>query len=330
MKNPQAPDDRSARIQALARRLLETEAELRALTDGQLDAIVDPDSATPLLLRGAQDALRDSEARARALVERLPTMAAELAPDGTTRFVNDAVTRILGYQPEDLVRRPWWATLGVSGDAARRDLAAEDMTEHEQSVTARDGSRRDAVWSSARALAPDGTLRAILLFGVDITERRRAEQAAYELVREQAARAEAEASERRAALLSEAGRLLGSALRYEATLTSIARLAVTGIAEYCIVDVVEDDTGPRRVDVAHPDIEVPDPLRERLAQAAPGDGGLRMIEHVIGEGQTRTVPAGDHDALAEVAGDGLVEDLAGRAIVCAPSTLADRPLAPSP
>jgi PAS domain S-box-containing protein len=63
MAHRPAGENRSAlsdagRIQELVRRLAETEAELYALTAGQIDAVVDPERGTPFLLRQAQEALR--------------------------------------------------------------------------------------------------------------------------------------------------------------------------------------------------------------------------------------------------------------------------------
>jgi PAS domain S-box-containing protein len=313
------PSDRSRRVQALARKLLDAEAELRALTDGELDAIIDPHSATPLLLRGAQDALREAEAWGRRLIARLPVIACELDPDGTTRFVNEAVTGLLGFAPADLTGRPWWQALAVSRpDARLLRMHEHDVADVEQPVRTRDGELRDVLWTSTAVPGADGRLQSILLFGVDITERRRAEAATVQLIREQAARAEAEAAERRAALLSEAGRLLGTTLRYEATLTCIARLTVNDLAEYCIVDVVEDDGSLCRIDVAHPDLDGRDPLRERLAADAPEHGVLRIIPDVVRGGSPITVHRITEDDEDGVVAAELAASLAGRCIICAP------------
>jgi signal transduction histidine kinase len=54
---------------------------------------------------------------------------------------------------------------------------------------------------------------------------------------ERAARAEAEAQQQRATFLGEASAILASSLEWEATLASVARLAVSGIADWCTVDV---------------------------------------------------------------------------------------------
>ena len=60
----------------------------------------------------------------------------------------------------------------------------------------------------------------------DITDRKRAEKQERELIREQAARAEAELSERRSAFLAEASRVLSMSFDYHTTISQLARLAV--------------------------------------------------------------------------------------------------------
>jgi signal transduction histidine kinase/DNA-binding NarL/FixJ family response regulator len=61
--------------------------------------------------------------------------------------------------------------------------------------------------------------------------------------------------------LAEAGRLLASSLDYERTLASVAELAVRSLADFCVVDIVEEDGTVRRLQVAHRH-----PGREELAK----------------------------------------------------------------
>jgi PAS domain S-box-containing protein len=75
----------------------------------------------------------------------------------------------------------------------------------------------------------------------DVTERTRAEEQARALVREQVARAEAEAASERSAFLAEASRVLASSFDYHTTLAALARLAVPMVADYCTVDVLRSD-----------------------------------------------------------------------------------------
>lgn len=57
----------------------------------------------------------------------------------------------------------------------------------------------------------------------------------------------------RARFLAEASRLLAQSLDYEATLATVARLAMPELGAWCLVDIVEEDGSIRRLAVAHPD-----------------------------------------------------------------------------
>lgn len=65
----------------------------------------------------------------------------------------------------------------------------------------------------------------------------------------------AEASERRAEFLAEAGNVLASSLDYEETLSAVAALAVPAMADWAAVDILDPDGNLRRVAVKHIDPE---------------------------------------------------------------------------
>jgi signal transduction histidine kinase len=85
----------------------------------------------------------------------------------------------------------------------------------------------------------------------DITERKLLERQTMELMHEQAARSAAEIAGRRAELLAEASRVLGTSFDYETTLETLAHLAVPRLADFCTVDMAEGDAVFRRLGVAH-------------------------------------------------------------------------------
>jgi len=62
-------------------------------------------------------------------------------------------------------------------------------------------------------------------------------------------------------MLDEASTLLSATPDYETTLTWVARLVVPRLADWCMVDILEDDGTLRRLEVAHVD-----PSRQELAQ----------------------------------------------------------------
>src|SRR6059058_2486770 len=65
------------------------------------------------------------------------------------------------------------------------------------------------------------------------------------LIREQAARAEAEARQERLAFLADAGNVLASSLDYDETLRNLANLVVPRVADFCIVLAAEEGGGLR-------------------------------------------------------------------------------------
>jgi serine phosphatase RsbU (regulator of sigma subunit) len=69
------------------------------------------------------------------------------------------------------------------------------------------------------------------------------------------ARAEPEAAEIRLAFLAEAGTILASSLELNEALENLARLAVTFLTDLCLIDLLEEDGGLRRVAVVHADPE---------------------------------------------------------------------------
>ncbi len=88
-----------------------------------------------------------------------------------------------------------------------------------------------------------------------------------ELYREQERhRLDAEHGRVRSAFLAEASAVLASSLDYEATLASVAHLAVPHIADWCLVEILQDDGTLKNLAVAHPDpekIELARDLRKR-------------------------------------------------------------------
>jgi signal transduction histidine kinase/CheY-like chemotaxis protein len=74
------------------------------------------------------------------------------------------------------------------------------------------------------------------------------------LAREEEARTIEARDRMRSAFLARAGEALVSSLDYESTLTTVAQLAVLGLADWCTIDLVEPGaTTPRQVTVAHTD-----------------------------------------------------------------------------
>ncbi|MBC1274481.1 AAA family ATPase [Nostoc sp. UCD121] len=99
--------------------------------------------------------------------------------------------------------------------------------------------------------------KAIHMSGVvlDITDSKQAEAERIQLIQEQTARLEAEADQQRAAFLAQVSATLASSLDYESTLASVANLVVPYFADWCSVDLLQENQSINRVAVAHRDPE---------------------------------------------------------------------------
>lgn len=174
----------------------------------------------------------------------------------------DAYVDLVHPDDRQRVRDVVAATLEGQSDSYYIEHRIVHPDSSERWIGANGQIRRDA------AGAPFG------LIGVaaDITDRVEAEyKQSLLLAAEQEARAEAEAARDRLEFLAEASRVLSGSLDYRETMTQFAHLAVSRLADWCAVDVVEADAGePTTVVVAHVD---PDKvaLAEELRRRYPPD-----------------------------------------------------------
>jgi PAS domain S-box-containing protein len=107
-----------------------------------------------------------------------------------------------------------------------------------------------------------------------------------ELYEEQrAAREAADHARHRAAFLADAATILSASLDYQDTLSAVARLAVTAVADWCAVDMIGEGGIVHRLAVAHLDPAKVRDARE-LEERYPADPDMEGgVHHVIRTGQ---------------------------------------------
>ncbi len=158
------------------------------------------------------------------------------ALDGAGRITlaNPAAGRLLGRIEADLLGREFHALVHPQCDddcplavALRAGAAASD---DEAAFARAEGAMRPVAYSVAPIVVAGRPAGAALAFR-DVTARRRAEA--------------------RQRLLAAAGAALVGSLDAEAILTAVARLAVPELADWCCVDVRDDDGRVRRLAVVH-------------------------------------------------------------------------------
>src|SRR5579884_684457 len=140
--------------------------------------------------KNAQEALRASEERYRAITENASDAILSLDDNDRIQFANPATTKIFGYRQEDLTGLPINGLLpGFRRDVD--DLVTDGATE----VTGRDRDGRDLWLEVTCSSSMQEERRMFTVVIRDVTERRRAETERAELFqREQEARAMSEAA----------------------------------------------------------------------------------------------------------------------------------------
>jgi PAS domain S-box-containing protein len=216
---------------------------------------------------------------ASAMLDGAPDAILLVDGTGAIRLVNERAERLFGYTRRELLGRP--STLVLPDDVR----AVRDVQRDVYGLR-RDGRRFLAEISVSPLVTDGGPL--ITAVVRDITDRRRLEDDRDDRGRVEVARAHAEEIGRRASFLAEASRVLAASLDYEATLRSVARVAIPYLADYVLVDVLETQGRLRRLAAAHRDPV----LEERLASApgqSPVTSGTSALEAVIERGEPTLV-----------------------------------------
>jgi PAS domain S-box-containing protein len=187
----------------------------RGYETGAVDYLFKP--LDPVVLRSKVEVFVESYERGRALSEREELLRAtfEDAPIGMARadaagrlrHVNRALCETVGRQPEDLLGRTLdelapRADAGTD-DERRAELIAGHIARYqsERRLLGPAGTSIPVLVSVSQATTPDGSPADLILHIQDLRERRRAERDREQLIRAQAARAQAESSAERLRLM---------------------------------------------------------------------------------------------------------------------------------
>ena len=329
-----APEDRADEIPAILRRLaagerIESFETVRKRKDGALvdvlltlSPILDGEGRVVSASTIARDitgrkrteaALRESEARYRRLIDTAHEGIWLLDPEGRTTYVNERMAAMLGYAPAEMAGAPLAGFLHPDERRVLTDTPAPgpDGAPERRDVRFRRSDGAD-LWGLASLSAvhgEDGARAGTLAMVTDVTERRRAEEAV--------------------AFLAEASRVLASSLDYQATLASVARLAVPRLADYCAVHLVDASGEPRTVEAAHADPDKLPLLWEMLRRYPPRRGSGTPASTALATGEPVLAPEVDPSAVPGVRDAGqrrITEGLGPRSYMAVPLRAEDRVL----
>lgn len=246
--------------------------------------------ANALEAQRRQEDLGRSEERYRVVTETASDAIFMIDLNSRILFVNDATEKIFGYASDELLGKR--LTM----------LMPERLREAHQAALKRyvDTGKRRLSWEALQLPGLHKSGKEIPLevsfgeafregehfftgFVRDITERKRNEEAL--------------------ALLAEVSRELASSLDYRETLASVARLATAHLANWCVVDMLENDGSLSRAVVAHRDPRKAE-LARRLQEYYPPDPEApEGVYQVLRTGEPRFLPEFPEAMLEEVARD---------------------------
>jgi PAS domain S-box-containing protein len=210
--------------------------------------------------RMAEEAVHQSEARKAAVLASSLDGIITIDHEGRVTEFNPAAERTFGYTRDEAIGREL-AELVIPPDLRQRhrEGLAHYLSTGEGPLLDRRVEIR-AVRADGSEFPVELTVTPIRLQGPptftgyvrDISDRRRAEEQRERLLElERGARAAAEEAERHATFLAEVSALLDESLDYDATLRRLAQLAVPQLADFCAVDVLDEQGNIEHVGMAH-------------------------------------------------------------------------------
>src|SRR5215213_26623 len=210
------------------------------------------------------------------------------AVDSEWRFtyVNGKAEELWGRSREELLGKNIWDEFpqAVGSESYRQIKRAMEeglTTEFEAISPVLDAWVAGCAYPSAEGLS---------VYFRDVTERKQAEE-------------EIRRSEEAQRFLAEASSMLSSSLDYRETLSSVARLAVPTLADWCAVDVLEEDGSSERLAVEHPDpekVRLAYEIERRYPPDPDAPGGLH---HVLRTGEPEIMAEMPADLVERAARD---------------------------
>ena len=169
--------------QRLKSNLTEIEQAVKAIQDGQVDAIVSTKNIILLRLKEAEDALRQSEQRYRNLLEQNPDPVFCVDTQGRFTEVNEAACRFTGYSLEELLEKKWQdlcdpEDLKKTMQHFKAALQGESP-DFEVSTIGKDG-RKSYFYLTGGPLTVRDEIQGLFIIAHDLTELKKTEKALRE------------------------------------------------------------------------------------------------------------------------------------------------------
>jgi PAS domain S-box-containing protein len=250
-------------------------------------------------LRRLRDRLGNTEGKYRSLREHLPLVTYVRSPlrDGETTFVSPQIDGLVGYTPDEWLADPGLFLRLVHPDdrdrvaAERAAVDAANGLRSSYRLISRDGRTVSVREEAVVVLDEQGRPLCIQGYMLDVSERKAAETERNKLrAAEAATAAEARDRQRKIDFVGDAASVLASSLDIRSTIGRVASLAARDLADWCVVDILNEDGSVARVAAeradpsassiepeAHPEAEVFDVIRGRRPELSESQMRLPLI-----------------------------------------------------
>lgn len=195
--------------------------------------------------------------------------------DGTITSWNAAAERMYGYAADEVIGRSISLLvpedcLDELGQIMERLRKGERIAQHDTVRVTKDGRRLEVSVSISPITNERGEILGAATIARDVTERRR--------------------DEVRLRFLAEVGELLTASLDYQTTLQTVARLAVPALADWCAIDMVQEDGTVARLAVEHQDPAKVALAHELYERYPPDPEDTTGLPHVLRTGESELYP----------------------------------------
>jgi two-component system, OmpR family, phosphate regulon sensor histidine kinase PhoR len=248
-------------------------------------------------LGAANERVREHESKYRALTQNLPlvTYVRPLDDGHAPTFVSDQIERLTGYTAEEWRRDPeLFLRLVHQDDRERVETELESAASNggpyrsQYRLHTRDGR---VVWvrdEAAIVRSSDGSPLCIQGWLLDVSERTIADEDRRELrAAEATAKAGALDRQRKTDFLAKSAGMLASSRNAEQAIGEVATLAVHEVADWCIVDRLEEDGALTRITAQQaeasatpqPQLDVREAISQRQPRLTPSEIVVPLASH---------------------------------------------------
>lgn len=132
-------------------------------------------------LKNTNKRLREERNYAKNIIQNSPSLICGIDGNGITTFINPTIKKVTGYGEEELIGFNWWELFypGKEQSQVKRlfdRFCKGEVSGYEMTLTCKNGAKKTILWSSFTRRDPDDNIFEIIGFGIDITDRKKAEE----------------------------------------------------------------------------------------------------------------------------------------------------------